>query len=109
MSILKQGTRCVIVAGCPENIGLIVEVVSRIGAQQGYTDGYYITTTSGRSFHQIWNGDKDENPVSTKLKVVSTERYKLRPLLDLGPDDSARSICNENKAGEQMGERIAVV
>lgn len=87
MSALKNGTRCMIVAGCPENIGLIVEVVSHIGAAQGYKDGYFVATVSGRSFHQIWGDDKDENPIKTKLNVVSTERHKLRPLLDLGPKD----------------------
>jgi len=86
MSILKPGTLCVIIAGCPENIGLIVEVVSRIGNANGYDDGYYIATSSGRAFHQVWTGIKDENPEKTSLKVVSTERRKLRPLTPIGDE-----------------------
>jgi hypothetical protein len=31
MSLLKPGTLCVIIAGCPENIGLVVEVVEHLG------------------------------------------------------------------------------
>lgn len=84
MSILKPGTRCVIIAGCPENIGLIVEAVAHIGAANGYEDGYFITTTSGRAFHQVWTGVSDDCPEKTSLKVVSTERRKLRPLVELG-------------------------
>ena len=86
MSTLKPGTRCVIIAGCPENIGLIVEVVAHIGAADGYEDGYFITTTSGRAFHQVWTGVSDDSPEKTSLKVVSTERRKLRPLLELGQE-----------------------
>jgi hypothetical protein len=88
MSILKPGTLCVIIAGCPENIGLIVEVVSRIGNADGYDDGYYIATSSGRSFHQVWTGIKDENPAKTSLKIVSTERRKLRPLTPICEEEN---------------------
>ena len=42
MSLLKPGTRCVIIAGCPENIGLVVEVIERLGAYDGRADAYYI-------------------------------------------------------------------
>lgn len=35
MSHLKPGTLCVIVGGCPENLGLIVEVVCHLGAHDG--------------------------------------------------------------------------
>ena len=31
MATLKPGTLCVIIAGCPENIGVIVEVIRRYG------------------------------------------------------------------------------
>jgi hypothetical protein len=86
MSTLKPGTRCVIIAGCPENIGLIVEVVAHIGAADGYEDGYFVTTVSGRSFHQVWTGIGDDSPEKTSLRVVSTERRKLRPLVELGQD-----------------------
>jgi hypothetical protein len=86
MSTLKPGTRCVIIAGCPENIGLIVEVVAHIGAADGYEDGYFITTASGRAFHQVWTGVYDDSPEETSLTVVSTERRKIRPLVELGPE-----------------------
>ncbi len=56
MSLLYPGQRCVIIAGCPENIGLIVEVVRRLGAYGGYQDGYEIVTLSGRNFQQLWRG-----------------------------------------------------
>ncbi|WP_157896734.1 hypothetical protein [Acidovorax carolinensis] len=48
MSVLNPGTRCIIVAGCPENIGLIVVVVERLGAHGGRVDAYRIATLSGR-------------------------------------------------------------
>ena len=54
MSILSYGQRCVIVGGCPENIGLIVMVIQRLGAYQGREDAYWIRTISGRPFHQLW-------------------------------------------------------
>lgn len=34
MSALRPGTLCVIVGGCPENIGLVVEVIEHIGAYE---------------------------------------------------------------------------
>ena len=40
MSLLKPGTRCVIIAGCPENIGLVVEVIERLGAYEDRADAY---------------------------------------------------------------------
>lgn len=43
-SILAPGTLCTVIAGCPENIGLVVEVVSRLGAAHGYRDGYPFQT-----------------------------------------------------------------
>ena len=54
MSYLKPGTLCVIVGGCPENIGLIVEVLAHIAP-------YLISGSSDRAI---------------------TDRYKLRPLVD---------------------------
>ena len=41
---------------------------------------------SGRAFHQVWTGVSDDSPEKTSLKVVSTERRKLRPLLELGQE-----------------------
>ena len=53
MSILARGQKCVIVGGCPENIGLIVEVIYRIGPHHGSDDAYWFRTVSGRPFHQL--------------------------------------------------------
>ena len=33
MSYLKPGTLCVIVAGCPANIGIVVEVLAYLGPE----------------------------------------------------------------------------
>jgi hypothetical protein len=46
-AVLKNGTRCVIVAGCPENIGLLVVTVDHLGAHGGREDAYRIVTLSG--------------------------------------------------------------
>jgi len=79
-SILKPGTRCMIVAGCPKNIGLVVQVVHRHGTWGRYKDAYEIQTISGRLFPQLWRGSSLEDGYS---KTAITERYKLRPLVDL--------------------------
>lgn len=84
MADLKPGTLCVIVAGCPENIGMIVEVVSRLGKFGGYEDGYEIKTVTGRNFRQLWVGDNLKAGTST---IAYTERYKLRPLVADGEPD----------------------
>jgi len=89
-SILKPGTRCVIVAGCPENIGLVVSVVQRIGASRGYDDGYEIETISGRNFRQLWNGDGELQIGSSEFAF--TERRKLRPLVDPKVDADADQV-----------------
>lgn len=81
MADLKPGTLCVIVAGCPDNIGMIVEVVSHLGRRRGYEDGYEIKTVTGRNFRQLWQGDKLKTGTST---FATTERYKLRPLVEDG-------------------------
>jgi hypothetical protein len=79
MSILKAGTRCVIIAGCPENIGLVVEVIQRLGVYEGRTDAYYVRTISGRKFHQLWMGNDLQRGSSDECV---TDRHKLRPLVD---------------------------
>lgn len=77
MSLLKSGSLCVIIAGCPENIGVIVEVIERIG---GDSDCYRIKTVSGRPFAQLWN---DEGVLSRgDANICFTDRHKLRPLVD---------------------------
>jgi hypothetical protein len=78
MSILKPGTLAVIIAGCPENIGVIVEIVEHIGVYEDYQDAYVIRTTSGRHFHQLWSGN---DLLRGHSDEAITERYKLRPLV----------------------------
>jgi hypothetical protein len=34
MSALKFGPLCMIIAGCPENVGLIVEVIERLSEKE---------------------------------------------------------------------------
>lgn len=86
MSNLKPGTLCVIIAGCPENIGLIVEVICHLGRYEDREDAYEIQTVTGRKFNQLWIGDELLRGVST---TAITDRYKLRPLVDLGDDHPA--------------------
>jgi hypothetical protein len=81
MSHLKPGTRCVIVGGCPENIGLIVEVLEHIEPYSFSFDKYSIRTVSGRPFPQLWN--KKGIPISSgNSNQCYTDRHKLRPLVD---------------------------
>ncbi len=54
MSALKPGTLCVIIAGCPENIGLVVEVVEHIGVYEDRQDAYVIRTTTVFSSDMGW-------------------------------------------------------
>lgn len=89
MSLLKPGTRCVIIAGCPENIGLIVEVISRLGEYDGSTDAYYIKTISGRKFHQLWHGNDLHRGASDEC---ITDRHKLRPLVDPKIEAAVRQV-----------------
>ena len=79
MSILKPGTRCVIVAGCPENIGLVVEVIKRLPRLGDELDPYLIRTVSGRPFHQLWDGADLLRDMSDQ---AVTDRHKLRPLVE---------------------------
>ena len=84
MSVLKPGTLCVIIAGCPANIGVVVEVLARLGAWDGYADAYHVRTASGRPFAQLWDGngpDRRLHPGPNPSDCV-TERNKLRPLVD---------------------------
>ena len=89
MSLLKLGTRCVIIAGCPENIGLVVEVIERLDAYDGRADAYYIRTINGRKFHQLWHGNNLHRGTSDKC---ITDRHKLRPLVDPKVEAEARQV-----------------
>jgi hypothetical protein len=86
MSFLKPGTRCVIVSGCPENIGLIVEVIAHIGSFPPYADAYRIRAVSSRPFPQYWNSEG--NLISGSSDRAITDRHKLRPLVD--PKEESR-------------------
>lgn len=79
MSTLRPGQRCVIVAGCSENIGLIVEVVAYLGVHGGRADAYEVRTISSRKFHQLWKGNELVRGTS---HYAITDRHKLRPLVD---------------------------
>ena len=87
MSDLKPGTLCVIVGGCPENIGLIVEVVCYLGRVPPRENAYKIRTLSGRNFPQLWGSNN--RLVSGYNNWSITDRHKLRPLVD------ARDVVEE--------------
>jgi hypothetical protein len=101
-SLLKVGTRCVIVAGCPQNIGLVVQVVQRIGERYGYLDGYEIQTVSGRLFKQLWEDDALRPGTSD---FAFTERAKLRPLVD--PKDDALEVAEQSGLPTQVSEDLS--
>lgn len=84
-SSLKPGALCVIIGGCPENIGLIVEVIKHIGPHPLRADAYEVRTVSGRPFHQLWNLNGEL--VRGRTNVCITDRHKLRPLVD--PKDAS--------------------
>ena len=92
MPALKPGTLCVIIAGCPENIGMVVEVIQHIGAYQNYQDAYWIGTTTGRPFHQLWHG---KELMRGSIDECITDRHKLRPLV--GGEDDARDEVVERE------------
>ena len=79
MSAIKKGTLCIIIAGCPENIGMIVEVVSHLGCYGKRSDAYEIKTVTGNKFNQLWEGDKLVDGYS---ETAITDRHKLHPVSD---------------------------
>jgi len=99
MSDLKPGTRCVIVAGCPENIGLIVEVVRYLGCVPPRENAYEIRTLSGRNFPQLWGIDGKLIDGYTKYSI--TDRHKLRPLIDPRKVDDDGE-CDLEVSGDQL-------
>ena len=84
MSYLKPGTLCVIVAGCPANIGIVVEVLAYLGPCGGRDDAYSVRTVSGRPFAQLWDESGSERRLTTRgnSSECVTDRHKLRPLVD---------------------------
>lgn len=90
MSFLKPGSLCVIVAGCPENIGLVVEVIRHLGRYEGRADAYLIKTVTGRPFHQVWSG---RDLLRGHSDECITDRHKLRPLIDPRDDEERRDVA----------------
>jgi len=92
MSALKPGTRCVIIAGCPENIGVIVEVIEHLGPYEEREDAYYVRTVSGRYFRQLRAGD---DLVRGHTDKCVTDRHKLRPLVEPGDEAWSRDLVEK--------------
>ena len=92
MSGLKPGTLCVIVAGCPENIGMVVEVVRHLGRYEGREDAYFIRTTTGRHFHQLWSGN---DLLRGQSDECITDRHKLRPLVGGEDEERDEAVARE--------------
>lgn len=89
MSVLKNGTRCVIIAGCKENIGVVVETIEHLGAYEGRADAYCIRTVSGRPFQQLRHGGDLLRNLSNERV---TDRHKLRPLVDPKVETEERQV-----------------
>lgn len=98
--ILKRGTLCVIVGGCPENIGVVVEVLARLGRYGEREDAYHVRTVSGRPFAQIWRGRGTKRGLLNNPGVTDciTDRHKLRPLVD-------PKVKEESRAAERKPAR----
>lgn len=78
MSILKPGTLCIIIGGCPQNIGMVVQVIEHLGRHYEREDAYCIKTVTGRKFKQLWiNGRLTAGYADEAV----TDRHKLRPLV----------------------------
>ena len=89
MSVLKPGTFCVIIGGCPENIGLIVEVIARLEIFPYRADTYKIRTVSGRPFHQLWSSSGQLMRGNSNECI--TDRHKLRPLVNPKDEEEGRN------------------
>ena len=83
MSVLNRGQRCIVIAGCPKNIGILVEVLDHLGEVDNYQDCYEIVTISGRFFPELWADETRTRTVPGVSSIALTERYKIRPLIDL--------------------------
>lgn len=103
MSRLKPGTLCVIVAGCPENIGLIVEVIEHLGSCPPREDAYVIRTVTGRNFPQLKEGPDEHLACGRSIQAI-TDRHKLRPLTDLG--DKSNMDTNTAKPAEKRKHEL---
>jgi hypothetical protein len=99
MSVLNPGTRCVIVAGCPENIGLLVVVIERLGAYAGRDDAYRISTLSGRPFPQLNHGKR---LVAGFSPEAITDRHKLRPLVEPGEEPGGSCAADKPSCEKEV-------
>jgi hypothetical protein len=88
MSALKPGTICIIVGGCPENLGMIVEVIAHLGSVPPRADAYRIVTVTGKVFPQLRNSSTGEL-FAGYTKYAITDRHKLRPLPDVKDETDA--------------------
>lgn len=91
MSVLNRGQRCIVVEGCPKNIGLLVEVVAHLGEIDDYQDCYKIVTVSRRCIPELWADAAHSRTVPGKSPYAYTERYKIRPLVDLPLEEAAEA------------------
>ncbi len=92
MSAIKKGTLCIIIGGCPENIGMIVEVVAHLGCFGKRSDAYEIRTVTGKKFNQLWDGNKLVDGYS---ETAITDRHKLRPISDDDSDNNEIELSND--------------
>ena len=108
MSALKTGTLCVIVAGCPENLGLVVEVVQHLGFYPPREDAYRIKTVTGRRFPQF-RDEASGQLISGYSVLAITDRHKLRPLVDPKDevDDAEGVEKSETEPQPELVERQA--
>jgi hypothetical protein len=63
---------------------MVVEVIQHLGPYEGREDAYWIRTTTGRPFHQLWHG---KELMRGSIDECVTDRHKLRPLVG-GEDDA---------------------
>ena len=78
MSVLNKGQRCIVIAGCPKNIGILVEILDHLGEVENYQDCYEIVTISGRPFPELWADGTHTRTVPGVSSIAMTERYKIR-------------------------------
>lgn len=96
MSSLKPGALCVIVGGCPKNIGLIVKIIAHIGPLPPRADAYSIKTASGRNFHQLWTETGSTSHLARGYSnTCITDRHKLRPLVDSKDEPEVRNSTED--------------
>jgi hypothetical protein len=104
MSDLKPGALCVIIGGCPENIGLIVEIIRHLGACGNRENAYSIRTVSGRTFHQFRKSNGEL--IRANNCECITDRHKLRPLVD--PKENDESLERESGRPEERQRDLVV-